>query len=180
MTDGTDADGVVREVADGYELRFERLYKQSVDTVWQALTNPDRIEEWLGVADVDLRVGGRFMLLEVGGQGIAGVILELEPPRLLEYTWDSAEWTGGPVRYELSTEPAGTRLVFTHIHPAKSWDQFGFKSLAGWHALLDLLGLALEGRPESWHMGRWQGHHERYVGSLDDREGREDEDAAKG
>jgi uncharacterized protein YndB with AHSA1/START domain len=170
MTNGTNAgDGAVREVAEGYELRFDRVYNAPIEDVWALITEPDRVEEWLGVADVELRVGGRFRLLEVGGQGIAGVILTLEEPNLIEYTWDSAEWTGGTVRYELSEVAGGTRLVFRHIHPAKSWGEFRYKSLAGWHALLDLLELAVEGRPESWHMGRWQTHYDRYlaVGGLD-------------
>ena len=164
MTNGrNDADGAVREGKDGYELRFERAYDRPIEEVWEYLTDPDRIEEWLGVARVELRPGGRFQLLEVGGQGIAGVILRLEPPNLLEYTWDSAEWTGGTVRFELSEAGEGTRLVFTHIHPQQGWHLFRYKSLAGWHTLLDLLGLALEGRPESWHMERWQAHHDRYA-----------------
>lgn len=164
MTNGINAtDGSVCEVADGYELRFERVYDAPIEDVWELLTDPDRVEEWLGVADVELRIGGRFRLLEVGGQGIAGVILTLEPRHVLEYTWDSAEWTGGTVRYELSERDVGTRLVFTHIHPVRSWDLFRYKSLAGWHTLLDLLELAIEGRPESWHMQRWQAHHDRYV-----------------
>lgn len=170
VTDGSNSDdGVVRRVAGGYELRFERFYKAPIEDVWALLTEPDRIEEWLGVADVELQLGGRFRLLEVGGQGIAGVILTLEPPRVLEYTWDSAQWTGGTVRYELSEQDRGTRLVFTHVHPLKSWELFRYKSLAGWHTLLDLLALAVEGRPESWHMERWRSHHDRYValGGLD-------------
>jgi uncharacterized protein YndB with AHSA1/START domain len=170
MTNGSDSgSGAVREVADGYELRFERFYEQPIDTMWELISTPDGVEAWLGVADIDLRVGGQFRLLEVGGQGIAGVILALEPPHVLEYSWDSAQWTGGNVRFELSEEPSGTRLIFTHVHPFKSWELFRYKSLAGWHTLLDLLTLAAEGKPESWHMGRWQAHYDRYVaaGGLD-------------
>jgi uncharacterized protein YndB with AHSA1/START domain len=167
--DGDNGDGSVRKVADGYELRFERVFRAPIKDVWALLTEPERLEEWLGVAYVELRPGGRFQLLEVGGQGIAGVILVLEPPHVLEHTWNSAEWAGGTVRYELSEVEGGTRLVFMHIHPFKSWDVFRYKSLAGWHTLLDLLELAVEGRPESWHMERWQAHHDRYVasGALD-------------
>ena len=164
MTNGTNnGDGAVREVADGYELRFDRVFKAPIGDVWALLTEPDRLEEWLGVAGVELRAGGRFQLFEVGGQGIAGVILALEPPHVLEYTWNSAEWTGGTVRYELSEVEGGTQLVFAHTHPFKSWEQLRYQSLAGWHTLLDLLELAVEGRPESWHKERWQSHYDRYV-----------------
>ena len=170
MAQGTNTeDGTVRQVTDGYELRFERVFDAPIEDVWELVTDSDRIEEWLGVADVELRPGGRFRLLEMGGQGIAGVILTLEPPNVIEYTWDSAEWTGGTVRYQLSEDGGGTRLVFTHIHPLRSWEIFRYKSLAGWHTLLELLELALQGRPESWHMERWQAHYDRYLeaGGMD-------------
>jgi uncharacterized protein YndB with AHSA1/START domain len=168
MTHGTDSsDGAVREVADGYELRFERFYKRPIDEMWELISTPDGVEAWLGVADIDLRVGGQFRLLEVGGQGIAGVILALEAPQVLEYTWDSAQWTGGNVRYELSEADDLTRLVFTHVHPFKSWELFRYKSMAGWHTLLDLLSLAADGTPESWHMGRWQMHYDRYLAAAE-------------
>ena len=35
------SDGAVQEVADGYELRFERVYDSAIEDVWELLTDSD-------------------------------------------------------------------------------------------------------------------------------------------
>src|SRR5260370_26495581 len=41
---------------------FRRRYTKPVEKVWAALTTPERLEDWLGAAKVDLRVGGKLHL----------------------------------------------------------------------------------------------------------------------
>ena len=49
--------GTLREVDNGYELRFERHFEQPVEEVWQAITEPEHLAEWIGASAVDLRPG---------------------------------------------------------------------------------------------------------------------------
>ena len=42
------ADGTVEEVDGRYVLRFERRFKHPVEKVWDAITRPERMKEWIG------------------------------------------------------------------------------------------------------------------------------------
>ena len=56
-----NADGTVERTDDGrYVISFERRLAHPVDSVWDALTRPDRLIAWWGDADVELAEGGRF------------------------------------------------------------------------------------------------------------------------
>src|SRR5688572_30213869 len=68
-------EGIVREVDNGYELRFERHFEQPVEEVWQAITEPEHLADWLGTTKVDLNPGGRIRIDEAGGAGIDGEVL---------------------------------------------------------------------------------------------------------
>jgi uncharacterized protein YndB with AHSA1/START domain len=135
----------MRRVGDLYEQRFERLIPRPIDTVWAALTVPERLAGWLGQpADLDLRVGGRYFVRFAGAandDGVYGVITAIEPPRLLAYDWND---TGGDTSlyWELTSEPEGCRLEFTQTGLTAWWFIGGF---AGWHSFLDdLCALLIE------------------------------------
>ena len=140
-------DGAMRRVGALYDQRFVRVIPRSVETVWAALTVPERLAEWLGApADLDLRVGGRYFVRFAdapGDDGVYGVITAFEPPRLLAYDWDD---TGGDtnLRWELSSESEGCRLTFTQTGLTPWWFIGGF---AGWHSFLDDLCARLVGQP---------------------------------
>lgn len=120
-------------------VRLERSYSTTVDDLWDALTNPERLPRWFLPVTGDLRPGGRYQL-----RGNAeGTITRCEPPRLLFLTW---EFGGGMswVDVQLSAEgDAGSRLSLTHIVPVdEHWQKYGAGATGvGWD--LGLVGLAL-------------------------------------
>jgi uncharacterized protein YndB with AHSA1/START domain len=139
---GKQEDGVVTKVRDGvYDLRFERRIAVPVDKVWAALTIPERLADWLAVATVDLRMGGTIELIwtEMGERNV-GTIVELDPPRLLTFTWSEPDGApGSVVRWELTEEAGGCRLMMTNtlLRAAHLLDVG-----TGWHSLLDALPAA--------------------------------------
>lgn len=153
MTD--DRLGEIRETGDGYDLVFERRLSQPIEKVWAALTVPERISEWLLTkTEVDLRVGGRFALEWLDGDSaMAGVITELDPPRLIAWTWPYEAHPNSVVRWELQPDGAGCRLrlIQTAMHPPHL---IGVS--AGWHAYLECLPGAAA--PE---ITRWTAERER-------------------
>jgi uncharacterized protein YndB with AHSA1/START domain len=117
-----------------------RTYDTTIEDVWDALTNAERIPRWFLPITGDLKLGGRYQL-----QGNAGgTITSCEPPRFLAVTW---EFGGGVswVTVRLSPDAGGgTHLELEHAaHVGDDlWDQFGPGAVGvGWD--LTILGLAL-------------------------------------
>lgn len=101
-------------------LRFERVYPHPIEAVWDALTDPAALAEWLMENNFAPYVGHRFQFRTKASWGFDGVVncevLAVEKPRRLVYTWQ-----GGPMRrpttitwlLEPTADGAGTRL---HLH----------------------------------------------------------------
>jgi uncharacterized protein YndB with AHSA1/START domain len=159
--------GTVQQTRAGQVLRFERHYEHPVERVWQALTTPERLVEWLAAAHVEPRRGGRIELRwqNTDGQGdspvLHGEITEYDPPRLIEYHGD----IHGVLRWELAEADGGCDLRFTSTLAEPLDPEMTDTVLAGWHSHLDFLADALDGRPvdwPNWPVDRWKEHYESY------------------
>jgi uncharacterized protein YndB with AHSA1/START domain len=155
--------GNVEQLGDGFVITFERQLRHSPDQVWDALTSDDRIAQWLAGpgSSIELRVGGRVHLT---GHEIESTVVDLDPPRVLEFGFAGKDWDGGTARWELTPSGTGTRLVLIHrnptpMDPAKEREivqRHGIdpdeyptvpRTMAGWHTLLDALEGLLDGAP---------------------------------
>jgi uncharacterized protein YndB with AHSA1/START domain len=58
---------------------FTRTYPTTIDDLWDACTNPERLRRWYVPVTGDLRVGGTFEQVNMG----SGVIVVCEPPHHL-------------------------------------------------------------------------------------------------
>ncbi|MCC7267562.1 MAG: SRPBCC family protein [Caulobacteraceae bacterium] len=142
---------VTRRVADreveGRPARVvvaERAYDTSVDDLWDAITNAERIPRWFLPISGELKLGGRYQL--EGNAG--GAITACEPPRKLSVTW---EFGGGVswVNVTLSPEGEGARLELEHVtHVEDHWKRFGPGAVGiGWDLTLVGLEAHLAGAP---------------------------------
>jgi uncharacterized protein YndB with AHSA1/START domain len=151
----SDSLGEIRPTGDSYELVFERRLKRPVEKVWAALTVPERIADWLAKAEIDLRVGGRIALhWETHDYRMAGVITELDPPRLIAWTWPSPEHPDSVVRWELEPDGPdgqdGCRLTLTQSHLRRP---VLLNVAAGWHTHMEGLAAA-DGVATPWRAER--------------------------
>jgi len=119
-------------------LVASRHYDTTVEDLWDALTNIERIPRWFLPISGDLRLGGRY---QIEGNA-SGEITECDPPRRLGLTWEmqgQVSW----VNVRLSEDAARTALLrlehVAHV-PDELWDQFGPGAVGvGWDQTL--LGL---------------------------------------
>jgi uncharacterized protein YndB with AHSA1/START domain len=163
--------GTVQERADGYQLRFERELRRPVEQVWAAMTDPAQFAQWLAPGDIELTLGGRVYLAFSDGESVIdGRVTAIARPRLLEFTWTDKGDDRGLVRWELTADDGGTRLVLTHTVPEAA-RAFGLPALAGWHTLLEQLAALLDGQPVPAAPGRWQELHDDYarIAGMDER-----------
>src|SRR5688500_17431661 len=111
-------DGRVTKDGDRWILTFERELDHPVEKVWSALTDTQKMKDWLSKdAHIDLRVGGGISMKD---HHIDSTVVAYEPPRVLEFGWSGPLWEGGTVRWELEPSSSGTKLVLTHKMPVMS------------------------------------------------------------
>jgi uncharacterized protein YndB with AHSA1/START domain len=139
---------------DVADLRYERRFPRPIETVWAALTEPARLADWMSAARVEPHVGGRYELFVDRKRPMTGRILTWEPPRLLEFSWDTGDAPPSRVRCELTLDGDFTRLIFIHKGIGFPW--IGLV-LPGWHGFLEgLRGLLASGAPQPSSMERWR------------------------
>jgi uncharacterized protein YndB with AHSA1/START domain len=89
----------------------------SVDAVWDALTEPATLAEWMGgPATLDARPGGDGRLTDVETDTVRRVLVtESTPGRRLSFTWwpEDDRGAASEVRFDLSPTGDGTRLRVT-------------------------------------------------------------------
>jgi len=110
-------------------LDLARSYPVAPEKVWRAWTDPQALKRWFGpggpagvsVAELDVRVGGRFRICFGGADGneheVQGTYKEVVPNRRLVFTWTWPRTT--PERESVVTivfekTPQGTNLAFHH------------------------------------------------------------------
>jgi uncharacterized protein YndB with AHSA1/START domain len=136
-------------------LRLERTYDATPQDVFNAWTNPEVLRRWWAVdpagrtpvADVDLRVGGRYRLSMEDPNGtrhtVGGEYQEVVPPERLVYSWQWELDSGEPghvstVTVEFRADGERTNLILEHtgLVSTESREQHEH----GWNACLDILG----------------------------------------
>ncbi len=134
---------------DGRSLRLRRTYDAPIDDVWDALTNPERINRWFLPISGDFRVGGRYQF--EGNAG--GEIVSCDRPNRLRVTWVYGEpATPSDIsEVELRLKPSGDErtefeLEHTAAVPEEMWNEYGPGAVGvGWDGAVLGLGLHLQG-----------------------------------
>lgn len=98
------------------EVEREVVFPASPEEVWEALTEPERLEEWFANdVELDPREGGEGTFRWDDGDERHAVVEEVVPEERFAFTWD-----GGHVVIELEEIPAGTRVTVVES-PVAEW-----------------------------------------------------------
>jgi uncharacterized protein YndB with AHSA1/START domain len=116
-------------IAEKPSLTLTRSYPVGPQKVWRAWTDPQALKRWWGpggeqpvaLAELDVRVGGRFHIVFGGAQGtdheVRGIYKEVVPNRKLVFTWTWPLTTPereSVVTIEFRQIGSGTELLFRH------------------------------------------------------------------
>lgn len=128
------------EITACYKMTFVRRSKHSAIRLWAAITNEDEVSKWMEAPSrIDLRVGGSWFI-DFGRSTLDGVIIRVEPERVLAYAWGRSvvEWT---------IEDSNEGCTYTFVHQGCEDRGEGEEGLpAGWHNGLDQIDLHLDGQ----------------------------------
>jgi uncharacterized protein YndB with AHSA1/START domain len=96
------------------EVEREIVFPSSPEEVWEALTEPERLEEWFANdVELDAREGGEGVFRWDDGEERHAVVREAEPGVRLVLDWDD----DGRVVLELEPVEGGTRLHVVETSP---------------------------------------------------------------
>ena len=134
-------------------LRFERRYRQPVERVWRAVTEPEEMEKWFPAQVLGERAVGAALTFDDDAQRAAaneageptradgpmftGTVVTFDPPQVFAFTWGDEL-----LRLELVPEGDGTLLRFTQV---LSHQSVAARNGAGWHMCLLELDRLVEG-----------------------------------
>lgn len=146
-------------------LRFERRLAHRPETVWRVISEPAELAHWFPARVEGELVPGaplRFVFEDDAADGPGGEVVEVEPPRLLVYTWG-----GDVLRWEIVPEAAGCRLFFSHTiadDGTSGGRLAAARNAAGWDGCLAGLEARLDGSasPEFDWLARQEGYVERF------------------
>jgi uncharacterized protein YndB with AHSA1/START domain len=126
-------------------VRLERTLPVPPDQVWGALTDPDRLNAWLGpVVEGTPGPGHTFVLRMSASETATCTVTTWAPPNELCLTWDYTGEGPSELRFRLSESDGRTSMRVEHTRIPVDAVQYG----AGWHVHLDQLAahLSAEGR----------------------------------
>jgi len=101
------------------EIKQTWHFNQSPQMVWDYLTKPELMEQWLGIADIQPVVGHKFSITGKKGSEIFCEVLEVKPFAKLSYSWhrnsakDNKPYTSKVV-WTLIEKANGTELQLVH------------------------------------------------------------------
>ncbi len=101
------------------EIKHTWFYNQSPKVVWEYLTKPELIEQWLGKTEFEPIVGHKFLIMGKQGSEIHCEVLEVKQFTRLSYSWQKNSLTdnkpfNSKVVWTLVPKGNGTELHLVH------------------------------------------------------------------
>jgi uncharacterized protein YndB with AHSA1/START domain len=96
------------------EVTREIVFPAAPDEVWEALTDPEQLEEWFATeVELDPREGGNGVCRWGDGEERRATVVVAEPNERLVLDWDEE----GEVEFTLEEVEDGTRLLVRESTP---------------------------------------------------------------
>ncbi|NHC13862.1 SRPBCC family protein [Motilibacter deserti] len=143
MTTATTPLGQVLRDKDGVRLEFVRTFDAPPADVWDALTDPVRMDRWIGTWTGDPSTGSVLFAMTSEGdvQPEPVRIVRCEPPSVLQLEMTTGD---GPWPVTVTLREAGDRTELTFVHElAEPYDASAIGP--GWQYYLDRLDAVVAG-----------------------------------
>jgi uncharacterized protein YndB with AHSA1/START domain len=144
--------GSIRVTNGAATVHIEDRYETSIEDLWSAITEPERLARWVAQVDGDLRPGGLFRARFTSGWEGPGRVDVCDPPRRLVLNMDPGQADQTEIEATLAVDGELTRLVVEERGlPIDEAPSHG----AGWQAHVEDLAAYLGGRATGEWKARW-------------------------
>jgi len=122
------------------EIRKSWFFNHPPQDIWECLTRPELLEQWLGKTDFQPTVGHKFRFASPYGNDSYCEVLEVNPFTKLSYSWQKRSTKdnkpfNSKVMWTLVPSGDGTELQLVHNGFVAAEDFAGHDS--GWSACLE-------------------------------------------
>ena len=94
------------------EVTREVELPASPEEVWEALTDPEQLEEWFATeVELEVRTGGLGVFRWGNGETRTAVVEEVDPPRRFGFRWTDGDEAESEVVFDLEETAGGTRVT---------------------------------------------------------------------
>jgi len=133
------------------EIKQTRQFRQSPQEVWEYLTRPELLEQWLGITDIHPVVGHKFRFVSPYGNDSYCEVLEVKPFTRLSYSWQkNSSKDNKPfhsiIVWTLVPKENGTELQLVHSGFTALEDYTAHNN--GWSTCLKMFGELINSTPE--------------------------------
>lgn len=164
MIDTQETIGKLTRSQGRIEAVIDREFEAPPARLWDALTDPAILCQWLAPGHIAPYVGGEAKLsFEDSGIAIDSTITAYAWGEVLEYSWSGKGEPLRPLRWEIERTLHGTNLRLTLSIPD---NEDAARAAAGFEAHLDMLAAALEGVPIKFPFPRFKAMRDAYRAQL--------------
>lgn len=112
------------------QIQIKRVYKHNIHKIWNALTTPDALAEWLmQTEDFQLKTGNKFRFKDKPQGGWDGIvnceILSIEQPNSITYSWQASGMNNPTIVNWSLKQVTDNETLLTLSHS-------GFEGFSGW------------------------------------------------
>jgi uncharacterized protein YndB with AHSA1/START domain len=94
-------------------LRYIRALDCDADRLWELITRPDLLGEWLGATVLSDTQYGGFAVAIDGGTQHTGLVMTCEPPHYLQASWDDPPHAPSTLLVDVVPGRQGAHLILT-------------------------------------------------------------------
>ncbi|QWI22152.1 SRPBCC family protein [Bacillus mycoides] len=152
----------IEKQIDGYIIKFERQFPNTIEEVWSVLTENSKLKKWMSNLQIEnLKTGGIIKFDMMDGSFLNIDILECQLNSVLEFTCDKDR-----VRFEIHKEKNGALLLLKeYIHELTDHTP---NDIAGLHICFALFSSVLEGEEKVFSKDEWEYWFDNYKVKVDE------------
>lgn len=83
--------GKVTREADGFKVRFERVFNHNIHAVWDAITDTEKMKYWFTNIEMELKPGAPMTIWfrDEARTPTHGKVVKIEKPHRFEWMWET-------------------------------------------------------------------------------------------